>query len=101
MRPESIFYYLDMIDTIAEDFLNHIEPDLSADLEANLTKWTMESVCYMMLDTRIHKFDPKELNDPNSTYNRILYGIKMFVKDFMNLRISQPIWSKHPKLRLG
>ena len=63
MRPKSAHYYLDEIETISEEFMDFIRKTRSTDEKIiknslpELYRFTLESICYIALDTRLGCMD--------------------------------------------
>ena len=94
MQPKATKVYVPKIDEISTDFVQKIlakkdaEDRLSDEFLNLLSKWALESVCYISMDTRIGLLG----DQPNPEAEKFMQSVKMFFHYAFQLDILPSIW---------
>ena len=94
MMPKATKVYVPKMDQISKDFVKKLDDGLGADGSAPsdflrlLSKWSLESVCYISLDTRVGLLDDKE----NEVALRFMDCLKRFFENLYQLDVMPSMW---------
>ena len=105
MRPQSIYYYTEKIADIADEFTDFIwtlrddKNEMPVNFLNYINHWALESIGVILLDQRVSNFKKEVVTNESSNIKTLQLTLNTFVRLFLELRISQPMWSRWPKLR--
>ncbi len=101
MRPKSALYYLDDLQDVADDFVQHVRRKTNpetrineGDLLKDLHMWGFESVSLAALDTRMGLLKA----NPDEEAQRLIKCSALIIENFPDLIFRSPLWNLLPNM---